>query len=116
MKLSAFTLRMLSAMMVLTAASWSVSASAQVAEGAPAPDNAATSAPGPVERAENATKKAGKATVKAGDKAVDATKKGAKTAADAVTRTGKKIDAKIPRTKAYKKSEEEKARTTPDAK
>jgi|GEM_PF-3054683 len=116
MKLSAFTLRMLSAMTVLTAASWSMSASAQAAEGAAAPDKAEVSAPGPVERAENATKKAGKATVKAGGKAVDATKKGVKTAADAVTRTGKKIDAKIPRTKAYKKSEEDQAQPTPDAK
>lgn len=116
MKLSAFTLRMLSAMTALTAASWSMSAFAQAAEGAAAPDNAAVSAPGPVERAENATKKAAKATVKAGGKAVDATKKGVKTAADAVTRTGKKIGAKIPRTKAYKKSEVDQAKPTPDAK
>ncbi|MDO8248664.1 MAG: hypothetical protein Q7T78_02945 [Rhodoferax sp.] len=101
MKLSAFTLRVLSAMAILTAASWSMSAVAQTA----APANSAASAPGPVERAENATKKA-----------VKATKKGAKKAADAVTRTGKKIDAKIPRTEAYKKSQEDQAKPATDAK
>lgn len=112
MKLSAFTLRLLSAMAILTAASWSMSAGAQTA----APANSAASAPGPVERAENATKKALQATKKAGGKAVAATKKGAKKAAAAVTRTGKRIDAKVPRTEAYKKSQEAQAKPATDAK
>lgn len=112
MKLSAFTLRVLSAMAILTAANWSMSAVAQTA----APANSAASAPGPVERAETATKKAVKATKKTGSKAVAATKKGAKKAADAVTRTGKKIEKKIPRTEAYKKSQEDQAKPATDAK
>ncbi|WP_157979502.1 hypothetical protein [Rhodoferax ferrireducens] len=99
-------------MAILAAVSWSVPAFAQAA----APANSAASAPGPVERAENATKKAVKATKKAGGKAVTATKKGAKKASDAITRTGKKIEKKIPRTKAYEKKQADQAAPATDAK
>lgn len=99
-------------MAILAAVSWSVPAFAQAA----APANSAASAPGPVERAENATKKAVKATKKAGNKVVTATKKGAKKASDAITRTGEKIDKKIPRTKAYEKKQADQAAPATDAK
>lgn len=108
------TLRALSAVALLIAASLSMLAFAQAA-GTVAPENAPASAPGPVERAENATKKAAKATVKAGGKALDATKKAAKKAADAIKKSGKKIDAKISRVKADKSSEEGQAKPNADA-
>lgn len=110
MNSSAFNVRVLSAIAVLSAASWGMSAFAQTAPGKVAPANTAASAPGPVERAENATKKAAKATANAASKAVDATKKGVKKAADAVARTGKKIGEKIPGPKASEQSQEDQSK------
>lgn len=113
---SAFTVRGLSAIAIVTAASWGMPAFAQAAADTSAPAGSAATAPGPVERAENTVKKAAKATAKAGGKAVDATKKGVKKGAAAVSRTGEKIGAKIPRTKAYKEGQEDQAKPASDAK
>ncbi|MDO9314763.1 MAG: hypothetical protein Q7T97_09490 [Burkholderiaceae bacterium] len=111
-----FTVRALSAIAILAAASWGMPAFAQAAADTSAPAGSAATAPGPVERAENTVKKAAKATAKAGGKAVDATKKGVKKGAAAVSRTGEKIGAKIPRTKAYKEGQKDQAKPASDAK
>lgn len=113
---SVFTVRGLSAIAIVTAASWGMSVFAQSAADTSAPAGSAATAPGPVARAENTVKKAAKATAKAGGKAVDATKKGVKKGAAAVSRTGEKIGAKIPRTKAYKEGQEDQAKPGSDAK
>jgi hypothetical protein len=63
--------------------------------------HAQSAASGPVE----GIKGAAKATGEAGSKAVDATKKAAGKVGDAITSAGEKIDAKVPRTEAYKKKE-----------
>lgn len=69
---------------------------AQPATASSAP--AAQTAPGngPVARAEESVKKAGRATKRGAVKAGAATKRGAKKAAAAVTSTGEKIEKKLP--------------------
>jgi hypothetical protein len=86
---SAINLRILPAILALTAASWGMSAYAQAAA---TPAKPAASQPSAAESTKTAAKKAVKATKEAGSKA-----------ADAITKTSEKIDAKVPRTKAYKK-------------
>jgi hypothetical protein len=104
-------LRILPAVLALSAASWGTSAYAQ---GSTAPAAATPAAPS---RIEAASKKAGEVTDRVGDKAVDAVRKvdGGKPGA-AVARTGDKIGSKLPQTEAYKKKNKgKKAQPIPEA-
>lgn len=106
MKSSTRILRVFSAILALSAASWGMSAYAQAT---PAEKPAATESVGA------ATKRAAKATAEAGGKAVDKTKEVAGKAGAAVTRTGEKIGDKLPQTKAYKKKNKgKKAKPIPE--
>ena len=113
MKTSHNTLRLLPTILALSAASWGMSAYAQ-SNAAPAP-----AAPTAMSRAEAASKKAGDATNRVGDKAVNAVRNadGGKPGA-AVARTGEKIGDKLPQTAAYKKKnkgKKAKAKPVPEA-
>ena len=113
MKSSNNILRPLPAVLALVAAGWGMSAYAQ--------SNAAPAATTPtaMSRAEAASKKAGDATDRVGNKAVNAVRNadGGKASA-AVSRTGEKIGDKLPQTAAYKKKNKGKktrAKPVPEA-
>ena len=109
MKSTVNILRVLPAIVALSAASWGMSAYAQAT---PAEKPAATEGVG------TAVKKAGKATAEAGGKVVDKTKEVAGKAGAAITRTGEKIGDTLPQTKAYKKKnkgKKAKAKKVPEA-
>ncbi len=113
MKSSNNILRPLPAMLALLAAGWGMSAYAQSSA------TPAAAAPTAMSRAEAASKKAGDATNRVGDKAVNAVRNadGGKAGA-AVARTGEKIGDKLPQTAAYKKKnkgKKAKAKPIPEA-
>lgn len=97
--------RHLPAIMVLTLSCMSLSALAQAKTDTAPPAKSGTSEPSAYEKTKAAAKKAAKATAKAGGDAADATKKVAGKAGAAVTSAGEKINAKVPRTEAYKKQQ-----------
>jgi len=87
-----FALNFASALVALVFATTGVLSSPVAAQAATATAGKASApAPGLLERAEKATKKAAHAT------------------SEAISNTGKAIDAKVPRTKAYKKKHPKKA-------
>ncbi len=90
-------------LLALSAASWGLTAHAQATTAQPG-TAAAPAAPTAMSRAEAVSKKAGDATDRVGDKAVNAVRNvdGGKPGA-AVARTGEKIGGKLPQTEAYKK-------------
>lgn len=98
-------IRLLPAITVLTLSNLSLSAMAQAKTDTAPPAKTAASEPSAYEKTKAAAQKAAKATAKAGGEAADATKKVAGKAGAAITSTGEKIDAKIPRTDAYKKQQ-----------
>ena len=113
MKSSNNILRPFPAILALVAVGWGMSAYAQ--------SNAAPAATTPtaMSRAEAASKKAGDATDRVGNKAVNAVRNadGGKAGA-AVSRTGEKIGDKLPQTAAYKKKNKGKktrAKPVPEA-
>ena len=113
MKSSNNILRPLPAVLALVAAGWGMSAYAQ-SDAAPA-----ATTPTAMSRAEAASKKAGDATDRVGNKAVNAVRNadGGKAGA-AVARTGEKIGDKLPQTAAYKKKNKGKktrAKPVPEA-
>jgi uncharacterized iron-regulated membrane protein len=113
MKSTVSNLRLLPAVLALSAASWGTSAYAQTTATQPNP----AAAPTAVSRTEDASKKAGDATNRVGDKAVNAVRNadGGKPGA-AVARTGDKIGSKLPQTEAYKKKNKgQKATPIPEA-
>ncbi len=113
MKSTVSTLRLLPAILALGAAGWGTSAFAQANAAQPSP----AAAPTTMSRVEAASKKAGDATTRVGDKAVNAVRNadGGKPGA-AVARTGDKIGSKLPQTEAYKKKNKgKKAKPIPEA-
>ncbi len=111
-------MRLLPAILALSAASWSVSAHAQSTLAQPSAPTA-PAAPTAMSRVEAASKKAGDATDRVGNKVVNAVRNadGGRPGA-AVARTGEKIGDKLPQTAAYKKKNEGKkikARPIPEA-
>jgi len=96
-------LLILSALAALVLSGTSLSAMAQAKAETATPAKSAASEPGAYEKTKAATRKAAKATAKAGGDVADATKKVAGKAGAAVTSAGNAIDSKIPRTEAYKK-------------
>lgn len=114
MKSTKSIMRLLSALLALSAASWGMSAYAQANTAQTNP-----AAPTAMSRAEAASKKAGDATNRVGNKAVNAVRNadGGKPGA-AVARAGEKIGDKLPQTEAYKKKnkgKKAKARPVPEA-